>query len=309
MEKAIGVVRVPVIGVMSMSAGWRMAFSYPEPSRADWNCMIELKGSIPLACMGNDGRSPTLEGNSVARGLADIVVSTSRCLKLARSLSFMEFLRKRMMDESRAYAQAGIRHLILDFSVGDLFDEPAVYWIARVLADEFRIACGDDIRVGIRMDNDEWAAEIGSRFGYDEIFCMDSCCMSEVMKIRNRLTDGTDKKKPVVFSCGCSDNAYAVEHLSQKAPDGIYVSGDNEDGIDAIGDMLKRFNDQFGVGILLAGDYLDEVVRGEMHCDMKSFGARDYVVVDATVRVNGCVKCSIDNERLLKACDEIDKFE
>ena len=309
MERTIGVVRVPAVGVMLMSTEWRRAFSYPEPSRSDWGSIVELKGSVPLACMGNDGRSNALEMNSMARGLTDIVVSTSHCLRLARSLSFMDFLRERMMDESTVYAQAGIRHLILDFSVDNWIDEPVVYWMARVLADEFRNACGDDIEIGIRMDNDEWSADIGSRLGYDEIFCMDTCCASSASKIRNRLTDGTGKKKPTVFSYGYASNRYSIESLLLDAPEGIYVKGDDENGFDAIGDLLGMLNNGFGVGVLLAGDYLDEVVHGEMHCDMKSFGARDYVVVDAAVRANGCVKCSIDNERLLKVCDEIDKFE
>lgn len=309
MERTIGVVRVPAVGVMLMPTEWRRAFSYPEPSRSDWGRIIELKGSVPLACMGNDGRSPASEMDSLARGQADIVVSTSHCLRLARSLSFMDFLRERMMGESTAYAQAGIRHLILDFSADSPIDEPAVYWIARVLAEEFRGACGDDIEVGIRMGNDEWSADIGSRLGYDEIFCMGTCHASCVSRIRNRLTDGTGKKKPAVFSCGCASSRYSIESMLLDAPEGIHVKGDDENGFDAIGDLLDMLNDEFGVGVLLAGDYLDEVVRGEMHYGMKSFGARDYVVVDATVRMNGCVKCPIDSERLLKACDEIDKFE
>jgi hypothetical protein len=309
MEKTIGVVRVPAVGVMLISTEWRRAFSYPEPSRTDWGSIIALKGSVPLACMGNDGRSPASEMSSLSRGQTDIVVSTSHCLRLARSLSFMDFLRERMMSEATIYAQVGIRHLILDFSVDNLIDEPVLYWMARVLADEFRNACGDDIEIGIRMDNDEWSADIGSRLGYNEIFCMDKCCASNASKIRNRLTDGTGKKKPVVFSCGCASNKYSIESVLLNAPEGIYVKGNNENGFDAIGDLFDMLNDKFGVRVLLAGDYLDEIVRGEMHYDMKSFGARDYVVIDASVRTDGCTKCSIDNERLLKACDEIDKFE
>ena len=167
MEKTIGVVRVPAVGVMLMSTEWRRVFSYPEPSRTDWGGIIELKGSVPLACMGNEGRSHASAMSSMHLGQADIVVGTSHCLKLARSLSFMDFLRERMMSEATAYAQAGMRHMVLDFSMDGLIDEPAVYWIARVLAEEFRNACGDDIKIGIRMDNDEWSADIGSRLGYD----------------------------------------------------------------------------------------------------------------------------------------------
>lgn len=309
MEKTIGVVRVPAVGVMLMSSEWRRVFSYPEPSKADWGRIIELKGSVPLICMGNDGRSSVPEMGSLARGKTDIVVSTSHCLRLARSLSFMDFLRERMMGEATAYARVGMRHLIIDFGVDNLIDEPAVYWMARVLAEEFRNACGDDIEIGIRMDNDEWSADIGSRLGYDDIFCMGACCASGVYRIRNRIVDGTGKKRPAVFSCGCASDKYSIESMLRDAPDGIYAKGNDENGFDAVGELLGMLNDRFGVRVLLAGDYLDEVVRGEMRYDMKSFGARDYVVVDATVRVNGCTKCSIDNERLLKACDEIDKFE
>ena len=309
MERIIGVVRVPAVGVMLMSTEWRRFFSYPEPSRSDWGRIIELKGSVPLACMGNEGRSYASAMSPMYRGQADIVVGTSHCLKLARSLSFMDFLRERMMGESTAYAQAGIRHLILDFSMDGLIDEPVVYWIARVLAEEFRNACGDDIKIGIRMDNDEWSADIGSRLGYDEIFCMGTCCASSVSKIRNRLTDGTEKKKPAVFSCGYAGNKYDIESILLDAPEGIYVKGNDENGFDAIGDLLNMLNDKLGVRVMLAGDYIDEVVRGEMCYGMKSFGARDYLIVDAFVRMNGCTKFSIDNERLLKACDEIDKFE
>ena len=309
MDRTIGVVRVPAVGVMLMSTEWRRAFSYPEPSRSDWGRIIELKGSVPLACMGNDSRSPASAMSPMYRGQADIVVGTSHCLKLARSLSFMDFLRERMMGESTTYAQAGIRHLILDFSMDGLIDEPVVYWIARVLAEEFRNACSDDIKIGIRMDNDEWSADIGSRLGYDEIFCAGTCCASSVSKIRNRLTDGAEKKKPVVFSCGYAGNGYGIESMLLNAPEGIHVKGDDENGFDAIGDVLDMLNDNFGVRVMLAGDYIDEVVRGEMCYGMKSFGARDYLIVDASVRMNGCVKFSIDNERLLKACDEIDKFE
>ena len=309
MEKTIGVVRVPAVGVMLMSTEWRRVFSYPEPSRSDWGGIIELKGSVPLACMGNEGRSHASAMSSMHRGQADIVVGTSHCLKLARSLSFMGFLRDRMMGESTTYAQAGMRHLVLDFGMDGLIDEPAIYWIARVLAEEFRNACGDDIKIGIRMDNDEWSADIGSRLGYDGIFCAGTCCPSSVYRIRNRLTDGTGKKKPAVFSCGYAGNEYGIESMLLDSPEGIYVKGNDENGFDAIGGVLSMLNDKFGVRVMLAGDYLDEVVRGGMCYDMKSFGARDYLVVDASVRMNGCTKFSIDNERLLKACDEIGKFE
>ena len=159
MERTIGVVRVPAIGVMLMPTEWRRAFSYPEPSRSDWGRIIELKGSVPLACMGNDGRSPASEMDSLARGQADIVVSTSHCLRLARSLSFMDFLRERMMGESTAYAQAGIRHLILDFSADSPIDEQAAFWqknSGEHAATTLRSASGWATMNGLRTLEADW---------------------------------------------------------------------------------------------------------------------------------------------------------
>ncbi len=304
MKSIVGVVHVPVIGIMAMSSGWRKVFSYPEPSRRDWSAIAELRGSIP---------SSFAEGSSLSSlGQREEILSSSHCLKVVKSLSFFEFLYNTMIDEAKTFAQAGIRHLILDFSVDKWFDEPSVYWAARILADLFKSACGDDIRIGIRMDNDEWASDIGSRLGYDAVFCTDSCSCYDVEKIRNRMTDGTDKKKPIVFMqlfLESEYTQYTKEYLLSRMPEGIFVTGNNEDAIDGLGKLVAGLNSEFGIGIPIAGKYFEEVVRGEMRHDMDGWGARNYIVIDKEARANECQNCAIDAAKLASICEEIAKFE
>lgn len=298
MKSIIGVVRVPVVDLLCLSSEWRRAFSYPELTRDDWKSIVEMRTSSSIV------NGDTRASEQFDDGQRGVILCASRCMKLARKMSFYEFLEQRMIDEAKKYHEAGISHLLLDFSSVECLDETAVYWMARCLAESFRDACNGDFTIGLKTDNDNWSADIASRLGYDAVFCIDSCNYSHVTALRNRMTDGTGKKQPRFFKY-----IYNVSQIEEYCcPEGVVLVTDgDEDKVDELGKALKRFNDAFSVHVPLVGYYNDEIVRGENHYDMTEWGARDYIMIDKEVRKGKFRNGNID-ESLFEICQEISKF-
>lgn len=266
---------MPVAGVLCLSSEWRSALSLPEPSRSDWSGVVALRGTGHLVSGNPDPIALPEDGQ---RG---IVSSVSRCLKTARSMSFLEALHSRMLSESRAYADAGIRSLLLDFGFAEQVDETAVYWISRLLAEDFVHACDGEFRTGICMDDDNWAVDIACRFGYNAVLCSDSCSYHHVVAARNRATDGTAKAKPTVFA-----PIYVDTQLDGSMyPEGIFAL--DREKVDGIANALP-----FKAPI--ACDYNGGVMQGENPCCIAEWGAVDHVLVDLDARKGRLMEIDVD---------------
>ena len=284
-------VRVPSVEVLCLSEQWRKAFGYPEPSRDDWNAMMELRWSAPLLGFG---------GNAAPTGQREFILTTARCLKLARGLSFMFFLKQRMLDEAREYTGNGIRHLILDFSSSNYCDELGLYWIARVLAEEFANASNNELWLGIRTSDEIWSVDIACRLGYDAVFCVETRDFAELAIERNRRVDCKGLKRPMIFT-----NHYGSEEgLCESLLEGVVAICRDEDEMDAFGVELDGIGGRLGVEVPLCGFYEEEIVRGEERSDMVSWGARDYIIIDKEVRKKGRNDVA-DGEMIKDICAKI----
>ena len=300
-KKIIGTVRVPLAKLLCMSSEWRRAFSYPEPSRNDWKGISELCDMLP----------PLLRGKSAGDSLAqrEQILSTSHCLKIVRSVSFYQFLNDRMIDEARRYSDAGIRCLLLDFSIEEWFDDDSTYWFVRSLAESFRDACNDEFEIGLKADENEWAADVASRLGYDFVVCSDSSGYLNATRVRNRLIDGTELKKPRLFFHLFCYNKFDRNELVRVNPEGCHVIADDEDNVDEMGKVIAEIKSVVSIDIPVIGSYSEEIQRGEMHSDMTSWGARDYILIDTEVRKNKMVEEVVDSEKLVSICEEIAKLQ
>ena len=308
MKSIIGVIRVPAIKILCASSEWRKFYSYPETTKKDWAGITELRGSTPIGVIRNSGTVRMSLQDEMEFGAKDLIVQTSHCLKLARNLSFYQFLSDKAVEEARAYSKFGIRHLVLDFSASEDyydFSEPVVYWLARALAETFKTACGKDFTVGIKMTSGIWAVDLACRFGYDFVLTDDSMGRLRLTEERNRLTDGTDKKKPRVY-----ENVYVYDindkykDIDDFCPEGCLVHGDNEDALDAFGKKLSSIAKIGAPKVPVIGFYMDEIMRGEQHYDMTHWGIRDYIMIDMEVRENN-YKCKSINERQLQNITDI----
>ena len=304
MRSIIGVVRVPVVKLLCASSEWRAFYGYPETTRKDWAGITELRGSTPVDVLWGKGMAPTVGG--------DLIVQTSHCLKLVRNMSFYKFLLDKAVDEARGYSKYGVRHLVLDFSASDEYyevNEPAVYWLARSISDDFKNACGDDFKVGIRMMNDIWATDIACRFGYDSIFSTESWHWGNMALERNRATDGTDRKKPAIYSDIYTHNFNdKFSGLADACLEGVVVHGEDEDAVDGFGKRRDALANAGAPRISIVGFYSEEIKRGELHSDMTEWGARDYIMLDMEVRENNYKCKSIDERRLQNIVDLIAKL-
>lgn len=195
MKRIIGNICAPLREITGYSTEWRRAFGYPEMTRADWKACNELHGSV-------------INSSSIA-SYRDIIVDTSRSLKLARGMSFYEYLKNRMVSEASTYASFGIKEMLLSFSIGE---EPAFYWLTRHLCEDFKNACNGEIRFGIASDNPLWSAEIASRFECDYCICRDVGKYRDACMERNKACDGKPKKvAPSVYLLGNADSFEGIE--------------------------------------------------------------------------------------------------
>ncbi len=317
-KSIIGVVRIPVAKLLSVSSEWRKLFGFPEPTSDDWRKIISLRGSVSLACIHGNGRS--LGRNSfqeeMAYGQTDLVSSTTHCLKLAKALSFYDYLDQRMLGEMKAYAKQGVTHLLADFSFEQEMEEPAVYWICRQLAESFRDYCKGEFTIGIRTEEDNWSVDLACRFGYDFICSVESGCYSDVIFARNRMTDGTGKKKPVVFSYIYSYNYYGDDgdrkgysdaDIARFSPEGCILCVEDEDKMDELGRIFHKFSEKHGLSIPLVTNYNEEIKRGELTYEMKEWGARDGIMVDP--RKNKWRYGTLDEDELGAVVGKISKFK
>ena len=310
MKSIIGVVRIPAIKLLCASSEWRGYYGYPEATKKDWSGITELRGSTPFAVFRGKGGLPKDE---MVFGGTDLVVQTSHCLRIAKNLSFYKFLLDKAVDEARVYAKRGIKHFLLDFTDAmDYYEvnEPAVYWLARLLSEEFRDACGKDFTIGIRMTNDMWATDIACRLGYDFILCTESYRRPNVTEERNRLTDGSDRKKPAVYQDVYTyDMNDKFNGLADSCMEGCVVHGDDEDAVDNFGRKRDELANAGLPRIPIVGFYFEEIKRGELHSDMSQWGARDYIMLDMEVRKGGARCNPLDDSKLQEICDRIAKFK
>lgn len=313
MKSIIGVVRVPVIRLLCASSEWRKYYGYPEATRKDWAGITELRGSTPIGVLLDNKFARGSLHEEMAFGGKDLVVQSSHCIRIAQNLSFYKFMFDRAIEEARAYSKHGISHLILDFTADtDYYEinEPVVYWLARVFADEFKNACKNDFTVGIRMTNDIWATDIACRFGYDFVFCTESWHWGNMAEERNKSTDSTDKKKPAIYLDMYTYNVGdKFQGLADACLEGCVIHGEDEDMIDNFGKKRDELAKAGAPRIPIIGFYSEEIKRGELHSDMTQWGARDYIMLDMEVRKDG-LRCNpLDDGRLQEICDRIAKFK
>lgn len=302
MSEMIGVVRVPMGQLLCMPPARRQSLSYPEPSREDWRRISSLVASLPPLLQS--------ESSAVRMSQRDEILSSTQCLKVAKSLSFHGFLQERAFSEARQYAEVGMRTILIDFCTGNAMEEPAIYWTARALTECLHDACGEDFKIGIRMDDNGWSADIAGRTGCDFVVCNESWNGGwQATRASNRLLDGTGRKRPKIFwNWHLGEELY---DLAGQMPEGVVVSDDgiDEDRMDAFGSELKRMMDKTGMVVEVIGSYHEDISRGEMHGEMTAWGARDYMLVDKEARNNGIPYAAIDLEKLALICGEIEKLK
>ena len=311
-KDVIGTVRVPVAKILFASSEWRKAFEFPEPSHEDWTRIIELRGSVSLACVNGNGRSLGRSSfqEEMEHGQTDLVASTSHCLRLAKMLTFHGFLDARMLEEMRTYHNHGVKTLLVDFGTEDDIEEPAVYWTARLLAESFKSYCDGKFFIGIKMDDDLWATDIACRFGYDYVFTSDSHQRQIVTALRNRMTDGTTKTAPRIISpfySYCEE--YNANDVTLFTPEGCVVYLEDEDKLDKFGELVQTSSTMAGVSIPLVGFYNEEIHRGEMGYEMTEWGRRDGILIDKDVRWNKWTYKKLDEDRLASVCEKIGKLK
>lgn len=297
MGNVIGVVHVPAIDLLCVSQEWRRAFGFPEPTKADWNGIVSLRGSSHLVA---GGMSSMLNAPDA---LEPLISDRSRCFKVARSLSFMDFLHGRVLSEARAYADAGISHLLLDFHTHDYAEEPAEYWIAYLVAESLVNACKGEFTVGVRMNNDLWACGIACSVGCGFVFCSDSHDFCMVSSLRNRLTDGTGRLRPRLYRCVYDFHDF--DEMLSLHVEGVEFVGVDEDRLDELGSALARIEGMTHVHVPVACQYSDEVSRGELHFPFEKWGTRDFIIVDSQARKDELRGNGIDTARLSEICGRI----
>lgn len=195
MKKIIGSICVPLREIAIYLTEWRKAFGYPEMTRADWKTFNELQGSII--------------GSLSIASHRDIIVDTSRSLKLAKGMSFYEYIKNRIVSEASTYASFGIKEILLSFSIGEA---PAFYWLMRNLCEDFKNACNGEIRFGMSSGNPLWSAEIASRFECDYCICHGAGKYYDACMERNKMCDGKSKKvAPSVYLRGSVDSFEGIE--------------------------------------------------------------------------------------------------
>lgn len=291
--RVVGTVKVPAMMSLSLSAGWRKAFGIPEPTADDWRRIIELRGTVvPQFGNGAKWASPT----------GDLILDLSRCLRMAREISLHSFLLDNMFQQAGAYAAEGVECFLLDF--GEVWDaEPAEYWLARSMAEKFCASCDGKYSVGVKMGSDARAVDIACRFGMEFVMLADSCWYSEPSALRNRMTDGTQKRKPVIYM----DVFDASGEFDRWGVEGCVLRIEDEDEMDSVGRKIDSIEQMTGVRIPTIGFWMDEVSRGEMKCDLEEWGARDSILIDGEARAVGSLLV-VDDDRLKEAMENIRKL-
>lgn len=202
-DKIIQQIKIPINYFLYGREELLKEYNLPLLTKKDYQIIFDLKKSINV---------PVKEKNEMDNN--SIITDLNYSIKLAKSVSFYEYLKEKMIYESKEYAKSGIKNFVIsvcDFPCCENGMENISYFILRLISLELKNMCApySDFSVGIMLPKNcnEYSIDIACRNELDFIVCEDFSGENYLKK--NELSFKLKHKNPEIYlSKECANDVF-----------------------------------------------------------------------------------------------------